>query len=134
VAQEAFLRFVREGPSRTALDDPRATLAWLYRTSTRIAIDQLRARKLRAVSHPPEDLAEMKHATGEPLEITVARDELCLLVRETPNDELEAVVLCRLDGMTHDEAATVLSLSARTVRRHLARFDERGVRRTKATP
>ena len=64
-------------------------------------------------------------------EIADARSELQRLARETPDDELEAVVLCRLDGMTHDEAAAALSLSERTVRRHLARFDERRAVRPK---
>jgi RNA polymerase sigma-70 factor (ECF subfamily) len=130
IAQEAFLRLVREPPPGLDPEAPRATLAWLYRTSTRIAIDQLRARKIRPSSRSPEELAAMNHPTPEPLEASVARSELLQLLRATPDEELEAVILCRLDGMTHDEAGAMLDRSPRTVRRHLARFDER--RRTLA--
>lgn len=125
IAQEAFLRLVREPPLGVDLDAPRATLAWLYRTSTRIAIDHLRAQKIRPTSRPCEELAAMNHPTPEPLEASVARSELQKLLRQTPDEELEAVILCRLDGMTHEEAAALLDRSARTVRRHLTRFDER---------
>ena len=124
IAQEAFLRFVRESPA-VDTGSPRAALAWLYRTSTRIAIDHLRARKVRPTARSPEDLAAMDHPTPEPFDASVARSELFAVLAQTPDEELEAVILCRLDGMTQDEAAAMLDLSPRTVRRHLARFDER---------
>lgn len=46
VVQEVFLRFW-QWPERPAADAPHSTctqLAWLYKTSTRLAIDTLRAR------------------------------------------------------------------------------------------
>jgi DNA-directed RNA polymerase specialized sigma24 family protein len=40
-------------------------------------------------------------------------------------EQLAVVVLVRIDGLSHAEAAEVLGVNERTVRRLLARFDER---------
>ena len=42
-----------------------------------------------------------------------------------PEEELAVAVLCRVDGLSQPEAAGVLGVSDRTVRRLLDRFDER---------
>jgi len=124
VAQEVFLRFW-QWHSRPSLDAPEATrtiLAWLYRTCTRLSIDALRERA------PGDD------AAGRPLPLPCAVDvdgalaakaAIALLRGSVGGDELEAAVLCRVDGLSQPEAAVVLGTSERTVRRLLTRFDER---------
>jgi RNA polymerase sigma-70 factor (ECF subfamily) len=60
IAQETFLR-LWEWRARPAMDGPdgaRTILAWLYRTSTRLAIDALRTR--RRMAHDPVDLARAR--------------------------------------------------------------------------
>lgn len=133
VAQDVFVRLLesdlltrREVPSQPEI------LAWLYRTSTRAAIDKLRQRRVRSQAHstnlsaafPPggsEAGAELASA-----EDTVhARRLIAHVARVVPASELEVVILHRLDLMTQPEVAAVTSLSERTVRRLLRRFDER---------
>jgi len=52
-----------------------------------------------------------------------ARSAILALHARVPGEELEAVILCRVDGLSHPEAAEVLDVSERTVRRLLERFD-----------
>jgi RNA polymerase sigma-70 factor (ECF subfamily) len=122
VAQEVFLR-LWQWPSRPALDAPdaiRTLLAWLYVTSTRLSIDVLRARGAREPSteSPLPCAVRVDEALG-------ARRTIEQLRRAVPDDELEAAILCRVDGLSQPEAALVLGASERTVRRLLSRFDER---------
>ena len=122
--QETFVRFMR---SRPRLDpaDTRALLAWLYRTCTRIAIDMLRERRRR-----PHVALESGDGGALPCGVDLAaaleaRSALVRIARETPDDELAAAVLCRVDALTQPEAAEVMNVSERTVRRLLDRFDDR---------
>jgi RNA polymerase sigma-70 factor (ECF subfamily) len=119
VAQEAFFRFWRSGMAQTC--DARAAVAWLYRTSTRIAIDALREMRVAAPAGPPGD---------EPCAIDLgasveARATIASLAASVPQEELEVAVLCRVDGLAQPEAAAILGVSERTVRRMLDRFDRR---------
>jgi RNA polymerase sigma-70 factor (ECF subfamily) len=121
-AQETFLRFWRSGLSVAAQDDARVAMAWLYRTCTRVAIDVLRDRR-RSVPPSPGDQAS---ACGVDTEVALeARSTLARMFTSTPDDEIEVAILCRVDGLTHPEAAEVMGVSERTVRRLLDRFDTR---------
>jgi len=115
VAQETFIRFWKFG----ADDEPRVALAWLYRTATRIAVDRLRQRAVHARPIPGPTETNDLEAT------TASRQLLQRLAKDAEPDELQAAVLSRIDGMTHPEVAVVMSISERTVRRLLTRFDER---------
>jgi RNA polymerase sigma-70 factor (ECF subfamily) len=119
VASETFLRFWQSG--LTGMDDmsPQAVMAWLYRTSSRLAIDLLRRR------HPVESILDMDALPcGVAMDDALAARRLVQSLRaEIPSDELSAVVLCRIDGLSQLEAAEVLRISERTVRRMLYRFD-----------
>jgi RNA polymerase sigma-70 factor (ECF subfamily) len=121
VAQEVFLRLWK---SRLDLRDAAATTAWLYKVSTRLAVERLRSAAWRA------------ERSGEPAEVLpsadVGADEradhvrtLEQLARLLPEDELEAALLSRVDRLTHPEIGDVLGVSERTVRRLLARVDAR---------
>jgi DNA-directed RNA polymerase specialized sigma24 family protein len=97
-------------------------MAWLYRTCTRLSIDVLRERR-RADLH---DTAAHDVPCAVSLQAcTEARAAIGDLADTVPETELEAVVLVRVDGLSHPEAATVLGVSERTVRRTLDRFDLR---------
>ena len=120
--QETFVRLLRAKRPLAETTEPHAVLAWLYRTSTRIAIDTLRERRRK----PNDCLADEFSPCGVDVAAVVeARSALVRIGNTTPEDELAAVVLCRIDGLTHPEAAEVLDVSERTVRRLLDRFDER---------
>jgi RNA polymerase sigma-70 factor, ECF subfamily len=122
VTQEVFLRFW-QWRSRPSLDTPEATrtiLAWLYRTCTRLSIDALRERAPRdaAVACPQPCSVDVDGAIA-------AKTAIASLRGAALRDELEAAVLCRVDGLSQPEASLVLGISERTVRRLLTRFDER---------
>jgi RNA polymerase sigma-70 factor (ECF subfamily) len=119
VAQETLLRLFTQGTELA--DDPRTILAWGYRTCTRLAIDALRARRR---IDPSDDLGALPCAVRLE-DALAARRAIAAVGAMATEDELEAAVLCRIDGMAHTEAAGVLGVSERTVRRLLERFDER---------
>jgi RNA polymerase sigma-70 factor (ECF subfamily) len=117
VAQETFVRLWN---TDMAGGDPRQVTAWVYKTSTRIAIDHLRARATRSRLAPePDDLAPDLAAGLE------ARVGLERLVDALSEKDLELLILHRWDGLTHPEIAEVTGQSARTVRRLLKRCEDR---------
>jgi RNA polymerase sigma-70 factor (ECF subfamily) len=116
VAQETFIRFWKHDGGRT--DDARLALAWLYRTATNLAVDRLRQRALRSREVPG---AATETANLEAT--TASRQLLERLAGKASEDELQAAVLNRVDGLTQPEVAEVLNVSERTVRRLLERFD-----------
>ncbi|NTX17062.1 RNA polymerase sigma factor [Myxococcus sp. CA056] len=116
VAQETFIRLWRTGLPK----DARHATAWIYRTSTNLAVDRLRQRPSSASAHRSEELSDERSA-----EATLwRRQELEAYARHLPADALEAALLSRLDGLTQQEIAEVLQVSERTVRRLLQRLDE----------
>jgi RNA polymerase sigma-70 factor (ECF subfamily) len=126
VAQEVLIRLWQSGPLHDAAGlapEPRTILAWLYRTSTRLAIDHLRQRQAR------HRLLESAPAPSElpPLgeDALFFRRALERLAAVIPAEELEVVILDRLDQLTQVEIAAVTGVSERTVRRLLQRFDTR---------
>jgi RNA polymerase sigma-70 factor (ECF subfamily) len=121
VAQETFVRLWNADLGGDLGDnDGRLVTAWVYKTSTRIAIDRLRARETRSRLAPaPEDIAPDLAAGFE------ARIGLQQLVAQLSAEELELLLLHRWDGLTHPEIAEVTGRSARTVRRLLKRCELR---------
>jgi RNA polymerase sigma-70 factor (ECF subfamily) len=121
VAQEAFVRLLQFQPDFMKDGDERALVAWVYRTTTRLALDVLRERKRRGASDDVDALP-----CGVRLdEAVAAKRAIRALSDTTPPEELEAAVFCRVDGLSQPEAAALLEVSERTLRRLLERFDER---------
>jgi RNA polymerase sigma-70 factor (ECF subfamily) len=120
VAQETFARLWKSDAGEGG--DARTVMAWLHRTSTRLAIDLIRERRFTA---PSDGAEEATPCSVELAAATAAKATIQKLASEVPRDELEVAVVCRVDGLSQTEAATVLGVSDRTVRRLLARFDER---------
>jgi RNA polymerase sigma-70 factor (ECF subfamily) len=122
-AQEAFARFLSSGPELRGPSDARQVTAWLYRTCVRVAIDILRDRRRSPLLAASDDVFPCAVDAARALE---ARSVLRRM-RSMPDDEMEAAMLCRIDGLTHIEASEVMGVSERTVRRLLDRFDGRVV-------
>jgi RNA polymerase sigma-70 factor (ECF subfamily) len=122
VAQETFVRLCQ-----TDLRDqgPRARLAWVYRTSTHLAVDRWRRR--RATPEVPMEATDVPDAAGVASAdgVVLARRALSTVLERVPADELEVAVLSRIDRLTHPEIAEVTGHSERTVRRMLDRVDRR---------
>ena len=122
LAQETFLRL---HVAQLPLADARAVSAWLYRTSTRLAIDRLRARARHADA---ELAADALVSAGTPESDLQRADLWSELARRVPEDELEAALLTHVDGLGQGEIAEVLGIHERSVRRLLTRFTERAAR------
>ena len=120
VAQETFVRLWRSDVA--AGGDARTVMAWLYRTCTRLAIDVLRERRWTGRG---EDDAEATPCAVDLGAATAAKTAILTLAASVTEEELSVAVLCRVDGLSQPEAAAVLGVSERTIRRLLGRFDER---------
>jgi RNA polymerase sigma-70 factor (ECF subfamily) len=122
VAQETFARLCESG---FVHEEAAVRVRWIYRTSTRLAIDALRRRRLGVETRGAGvDLDAESHARPAD-EVLAARQRLGAIAASAPRDELEVALLCRIDGLTQPEAAEVCEVSERTVRRLLERFDRR---------
>lgn len=119
VAQETFTRLWSE---RARLRDDAGVASWIYRTSTRLAIDRFRRAARDGDDEPALDAATDGVDAAERL---ASRQLLARLAALAPDDELEVAVLSRVDGLTHGEIAGVLGRSDRTVRRLLERLEAR---------
>jgi RNA polymerase sigma-70 factor (ECF subfamily) len=117
VAQETMVRLWKANLMH--LPAPQLT-AWLYRTSTRLAVDVLRKTRHETGEAPPDVSSHER-----PDEQLDTRRYLAMLARRIPANELEVAVLHRVDGLTQEELAEVLDTTDRTVRRLLAKLDER---------
>lgn len=122
VAQETFVRLCETGVVHA---EPAVRAAWIYRTSTRLAIDLLRRRRQGVELPAPEVAYEPASPHASAHDRVTARQRLAAVAARTPARELEIALLCRVDGLTQLEAAEVCDLSERTVRRLLERFDQR---------
>lgn len=116
VAQETFVRLWQEGLLGLS---PGRVVSWVYRTSTRLSIDRIRRRRVREAGVPGPAVA------APPDEAHAARERIERIAGGVPAEELEIVILTRIDGLGQQEAAEVAQVSERTVRRLLRRFDER---------
>jgi RNA polymerase sigma factor (sigma-70 family) len=130
VAQETFVRLCESG---TIHEEPAVRLRWIYATSTHLAIDLLRRRKLGVVTRGADGAGgggdlEPPATQRHPDDVLAARQALTAIASVAPPEELRVAMLCRVDGLTQPEAASVCAVSERTVRRLLGRFDARVAR------
>jgi RNA polymerase sigma-70 factor (ECF subfamily) len=114
-AQETFTRLWQQ---RDSVKDPEAVVAWLYTTSTRLAVDRMRSPRT-AVAEAP-DLPDPRAA---PDRLAEARAVLARVRTTLQRDQLELLVLSRIDGLSQREIADLQGSSERTVRRRLAELD-----------
>jgi RNA polymerase sigma-70 factor (ECF subfamily) len=115
VAQETFVRLWQEGMQGAAAE---VVTAWVYRTATRLAIDRM--RRLRVRQSAPVDPGG---GSPGPDAAVGARSELLRIAGAVPDDELAVAILTRHDGLGQQEAAEIVRVSERTVRRLLRSFD-----------
>jgi RNA polymerase sigma-70 factor (ECF subfamily) len=115
-AQETFTRLWQQ---RAALTEPRAVVAWLYTTATRVALDRMRSPRALVLQAP-----ELLDEGPPPDRIATARRLLQRLSAHLSPEQLELLVLSRIDGLTQLEIAGLLRTSERTVRRRLAELED----------
>jgi len=121
VVQESFLRVLR---ARTA-EPIRSTKAFLFRVARNVVIDLLRRNRNSPVE-AVADLASLPAVDDRPtaFECLTADERLQLLadaIAALPPRGRELMLLCKIHGVTHHEAANRLGLAPKTVDEHISR-------------
>lgn len=119
LAVEVFLKWSRSAKAQSDAE----TLGWLYRTSVRLALDELR-REARRSKY--ERLLGWTKANPTPEDIRAAREEQ-QKVRATLNaigPRHAELVLLRSQGLSYDEIATALDLNPGSVGTLLSRAQQ----------
>jgi len=116
--------FLRVWEKRQRFDERWSPNTWLYRIAVNLAIDQLRARKVRDRSSRPlsthlrglsgghgRGLAELEHR-----EVAAIFERLAVGLTEK---QRLAFLLVAVEGLSSEEAGQILACKASTVRNHL---------------
>jgi RNA polymerase sigma-70 factor (ECF subfamily) len=119
VAQETMMRLWKSDVQGLP---PGQLTCWLYRTSTRLAIDALRRDAGRSQASVPDVAASERE---RPDELLHQRQMLASVARRVPQRELELAMLHRVDGLSQSELGAVMGMSDRSVRRLLTKVDAR---------
>jgi RNA polymerase sigma factor (sigma-70 family) len=91
---------------------------WLYRVTTNMCLNRLRDRRRR------REILDTEAAPLAPAvqpEQATAWVQVRQLMERLPDDQLQAIVYCWIDGMTHDEIAEIMQCSRRHVHNLLRR-------------
>ncbi len=118
VVQELFVRLLGSRP------DEKNIAAWIFTTSTNLAIDRVRHRARRDAAWQDEVRAA---ARGCPdAESLLANHEIARKVLASLDHKTqEVVVLVIFQELTQEEAAQRLGLSRKTVNERMQRFQDR---------
>ena len=113
ICQEIFIRVMGLGDEASLSDNP---LAWLYRATTNLCLNQLRDQKRQKelLSSWPSD--EGRGPTAD------ARVIVDRILREVPEALQEAAVYYYVDELSHQEIADIVGTSRRTVGNRLVSF------------
>lgn len=118
VMQEVFMSLLQE---TTRFQGRAAVSTWLYRVTTNICINRLRDyRRRRQIL----DTEAMPLAPAVQPELATAWVQVRQLMEHLPDDQLNAIVYCWIDGMTHDEIAEIMQCSRRHVYNLLRRAQD----------
>src|SRR5262245_12686860 len=117
ILQATFIALARQARS---LRYPPALPAWLHRTATRLALTSVRARRRRerseAMAPARSESDTLAEISGREL-VAVLDEELARL----PETLRSPLLLCCLEGRSHEEAAALLGWSPGSVRGRLER-------------
>ena len=122
LVQEAFVRLW----DRRASMDPDVPLrAWLYRTVRNLALNARRdhATRARLLDDPvARDTAAVARPAPTPEDLSLDREmsrQVATLVQDLPPRQREALLLSRVEGLSHAEVASTMGCAPRTVNNHL---------------
>lgn len=122
LVQEAFVRL---WDRRANMDGDTPLRAWLYRTVRNLALNSRRDRatRTRLLDDPvSQNHPVVARPAPTPEDLTVDREihrQLNTLVQELPPRQREALLLSRVEGLSHVEVANTMGCAPRTVNNHL---------------
>lgn len=118
LAQQTFIRAYR---SMKNYRGEGQLSTWLYR----IAYNLFKSEFTRARAHESTDQPEVEEiAASDALKVGFQAD-LEVALGKLGEDERAAVVLCLVNGCTHEEAADILKMPLGTVKTHVLRGKEK---------
>lgn len=119
VAQQTYLHLLQH-PDPGEIGNP---AAYLYRTASNLAIDQIRRENTRLrYTESEADPEALSSVTIEPetvLDNESRFEQFTAVLGELPELCRHAFILNKLDGLTHSEIADRLGLSKKTVQRYI---------------
>lgn len=138
-AVRAFLRHLTAGDNATADDLAQETFLQAYRSLSRyrgdaafttwllgIAHNQFRNARRRQRELPQEKIPDsIDDSTVSPAHSTALSHDLTSALRQLSSDEQTILHVCYTQGLTHDEAATLLNWPLGTVKTNIARAKEK---------
>jgi len=124
VAQETFLRFLRQRKRWAEIRDRRA---WLATVAWRVALDRKRLPAEVTLEDAAEVVSKLR-ADGAPVDEIASRREMMALVERLvtsfPRDLREALILSTTEDLTSAEISQVLGIPEGSVRNRLLRGRE----------
>lgn len=121
LAQDAFVKAFR---AHDTLEKPEHARAWLYQIAHRVALDELRRRKiLRFVPWTGESRGAVPSAEHLAMELRLSGD-LARALEKIPERQRAALILAELHDLTGIELAAVLGVSHVAARALLTRARE----------
>lgn len=115
--QEVFEKMLVQGQGFRGEARP---MTWVYRVTTNVALNMLRARKVREPA-----LAVVSDEPGAGPEAVEARQLLSKWLGHLTEREVEVATLLYVDGLTQQEVADVLGLSRKTIVREVDELREK---------
>jgi len=96
--------------------------SWMFRIAQNLWIDQVRARRVRAVvAHDPDAAEKVAVDGARDAEARLTFADTVKALQELPEDQRVVVGLVLVDGMSYREAADVLNVPMGTITSRLAR-------------
>lgn len=123
VTQDVFIRLWE---ARDSLAPERSLEAYLYRIARNRAYNHERSKRTRSENEEAVRMNSAVHpASPDPPDVRAAADRLedrfRQWIEELPDRQREALVLSRFEALSHDEIASVMDISPRTVNNHIVR-------------
>lgn len=122
VVQDTYLRLAKTPDTDDEIDNPRA---YIYRVAGNLAIDQIRSdRRLSARHDGDEGALEISDPKPGPEKIYLSREQIMLLdraLKELPDNARAALLMFRVEGMSHTEIADKLGVSNSMVAKYIGR-------------
>jgi len=112
--QEVFIRAM----NARGVDFDATPMAWLYRTTTNLCLNRLRDAKRRG------ELLAVWPAAPPTESDADARVTVRQILEQVPEDLHEVAVYHYVDGLSHEEIASMVGVSRRTVGNRLVTFHE----------
>lgn len=122
VVQDMYLRLAKTPETEDQIENPRA---YIYRVAGNLAIDQIRSDRRKSAHHETDEgVADISDPKPGPENIYLSREQIVLLDRalaELPDKPRAALLLFRVDGLSHAEISQKLGVSSSMVAKYIGR-------------